>query len=254
LEKYVLITGATSGFGKACAKIFAKNKWNLILTGRRLERLEALKMELNPLDVNIVILNFDIRDVNAVKDAVHEIPVEILSKIEILINNAGLASGRDAIQDGDLADWETMIDTNIKGLLYISQQIIPVMISNQSGHIINVSSIAGKEVYPSGNVYCATKHAVDAISKSMRMDLIQHGIKVTNIAPGAAETEFSLVRFKGNENMAKQVYQGFTPLSVEDIAEIIYFTTSLPKHVCINDLVVTPLGQASSTLFNKNFS
>jgi NADP-dependent 3-hydroxy acid dehydrogenase YdfG len=249
-----MITGATSGFGKACAQIFAKNKWNLILTGRRLERLEELKFELNPLGVNIIILNFDIRDVKAVKEAVLEIPAEVFSKIEILINNAGLAAGRDAIQDGDLDDWEAMIDTNIKGLLYISQEIIPAMLTNRSGHIVNISSIAGKEVYPSGNVYCATKHAVDAISKSMRMDLVQHGIKVTNIAPGAAETEFSLVRFKGNENMAKQVYQGFTPLSGQDIAEIIYFATSLPKHVCINDLVVTPTAQASSTLFNKNLS
>lgn len=249
-----MITGATSGFGKACAEIFAKNKWNLILTGRRLERLEELKIELNPLGVNILILNFDIRDVKAVKEAVLEIPAEVFSKIEILINNAGLAAGRDAIQDGDLNDWEAMIDTNIKGLLYISQEIIPAMLTNRSGHIVNISSIAGKEVYPSGNVYCATKHAVDAISKSMRMDLVQHGIKVTNIAPGAAETEFSLVRFKGNENMAKQVYQGFTPLSGQDIAEIIYFATSLPKHVCINDLVVMPTAQASSTLFNKNLS
>jgi NADP-dependent 3-hydroxy acid dehydrogenase YdfG len=246
-----MITGATSGFGKACAEIFAKNKWNLILTGRRLERLEELKIELNPLGVNILILNFDIRDVKA---AVLEIPAEVFSKIEILINNAGLAAGRDAIQDGDLNDWEAMIDTNIKGLLYISQEIIPAMLTNRSGHIVNISSIAGKEVYPSGNVYCATKHAVDAISKSMRMDLVQHGIKVTNIAPGAAETEFSLIRFKGNENMAKQVYQGFTPLSGQDIAEIIYFATSLPKHVCINDLVVMPTAQASSTLFNKNLS
>lgn len=249
-----MITGATSGFGKACAEIFAKNKWNLILTGRRLERLEELKIELNPLGVNILILNFDIRDVKAVKEAVLEIPAEVFSKIEILINNAGLAAGRDAIQDGDLNDWEAMIDTNLKGLLYISQEIIPAMLTNRSGHIVNISSIAGKEVYPSGNVYCATKHAVDAISKSMRMDLVQHGIKVTNIAPGAAETEFSLVRFKGNENMAKQVYQGFTPLSGQDIAEIIYFATSLPKHVCINDLVVMPTAQASSTLFNKNLS
>lgn len=249
-----MITGATSGFGKACAEIFAKNKWNLILTGRRLERLAELKIELNPLGVNILILNFDIRDVKAVKEAVLEIPAEVFSKIEILINNAGLAAGRDAIQDGDLNDWEAMIDTNIKGLLYISQEIIPAMLTNRSGHIVNISSIAGKEVYPSGNVYCATKHAVDAISKSMRMDLVQHGIKVTNIAPGAAETEFSLVRFKGNENMAKQVYQGFTPLSGQDIAEIIYFATSLPKHVCINDLVVMPTAQASSTLFNKNLS
>jgi 3-hydroxy acid dehydrogenase/malonic semialdehyde reductase len=246
-----MITGATSGFGKACAEIFAKNNWNLILTGRRLDRLEALKKKLIQFGVDIIILNFDIRDVQAVKEAVLEIPTEVFSKIEILINNAGLAAGRDAFQDGNLTDWEAMIDTNIKGLLYVSQQIIPAMISNQSGHIINISSIAGKEVYPSGNVYCATKHAVEAISKSMRMDLLQYGIKVTNIAPGAAETEFSLVRFKGNETMAKQVYQGYTPLSGQDIAEIIYFSASLPKHVCINDLVVTPAAQASSTLFDK---
>ncbi len=251
MEKYVLITGATSGFGRACAEIFARSGWNLIITGRRLERLNLLSGELSAFGIQVLSLNFDVQDAHAVEKAIQNIPTEIQNNIEILINNAGLAAGRDAFQDGNFSDWERMIDTNIKGLLYVSKPIIKMMIANGKGHIINISSIAGKEVYPAGNVYCASKHAVDSISKSMRMDLVKFGIKVTNIAPGAAETEFSLVRFKGDENLAKQVYEGYQPLSANDIAEIVYYTANLPKHVCINDLVVTPTAQASSTIFNK---
>ncbi len=246
-----MITGATSGFGKACAEKFAEKGWNLILTGRREDRLQKIKNNLTQKGIDVVILNFDVRHATEVDSAIKKIPKDVLPKIEVLINNAGLAAGRDAFQDGNLDDWETMIDTNLKGLLYVSKCLSKIMIENKKGHIINISSIAGKEVYPAGNVYCATKHAVDAISKAMRMDLIQYGIKVTNIAPGAAETEFSLVRFKGNKELAKQVYDGYTPLSANDIAEIVYFAVSLPSHVCINDLTVTPTAQASATIFNK---
>jgi 3-hydroxy acid dehydrogenase/malonic semialdehyde reductase len=246
-----MITGATSGFGKACAEKFAENGWNLILTGRRKDRLENLKVELTQFGIDVIILNFDVRYSAEVDLAIKKITNDVLPKIQVLINNAGLAAGRDNFQDGNLEDWETMIDTNLKGLLYVSKCLSKIMIENKRGHIINISSIAGKEVYPAGNVYCATKHAVDAISKAMRMDLIQHGIKITNIAPGAAETEFSLVRFKGNVSLAKQVYDGYKPLSAKDIAEIVYYTANLPAHVCINDLTVTPSAQASAMIFNK---
>jgi 3-hydroxy acid dehydrogenase/malonic semialdehyde reductase len=247
-----MITGATSGFGKACAEKFAENGWNLILTGRRKDRLEQLNAELTQIGIDVISLNFDVRHASEVDSAIKKIPEDVLPKIEVLINNAGLAAGRDAFQDGNLDDWETMIDTNLKGLLYVSKCLSKIMIENKKGHIINISSIAGKEVYPAGNVYCATKHAVDAISKAMRMDLIQKGIKVTNIAPGAAETEFSLVRFKGNISLANQVYDGYKPLSAIDIADIVYFTVNLPSHVCINDLTVTPSAQASAMIFNKD--
>ncbi len=247
-----MITGATSGFGKACAEKFAENGWNLILTGRRKDRLIQLSAELSKMGIHVISLNFDIRNATEVGSAVKEIPEYVLPRIEVLINNAGLAAGRDAFQDGKLDDWETMIDTNLKGLLYVSKCLSKIMIENKKGHIINISSIAGKEVYPAGNIYCATKHAVDAISKAMRMDLVQHGIKVTNIAPGAAETEFSLVRFKGNIDLASQVYDGYKPLSANDIADIVYFTVNLPSHVCINDLTVTPSAQASAMIFNKD--
>lgn len=252
MENVVLITGATSGFGEACAHIFAENGWNLIITGRRAERLEKIKSKLiERYSCKVLTLNFDVCIEKDVKTAIESIPVDFKKSIKILINNAGLAVGRGPIQDGLTDDWNRMIDTNIKGLLYVSHAVIPLLIQNTEGHIFNIGSIAGKEVYPGGNVYCASKHAVDALSKSMRIDLVEHGIKVTNIAPGAAETEFSLVRFKGNETTAKSVYEGFDPLMAKDIAETIYFVATRPKHVTINDLVIMPTAQASATVLHK---
>jgi len=252
-KKIALITGASSGFGKACAEKFAASGWSLILTGRRAERLEALKKQLETdYGTSVHLLAYDIRNREANEKAVESLP-EPFRKIDLLINNAGLAAGRDHFEDASLDDWETMIDTNLKGLLYISKAVVPLMIAAGKGQIINIGSIAGKEVYEKGNVYCATKHAVDAISKGMRIDLLEHGIKVTAIHPGAAETEFSNVRFKGDEALAKAVYAGYKPLSAEDIADIVYYTATLPPHVCINDLVVTCTAQANSNLFHKSF-
>ena len=252
MSNYVLITGATAGFGEACARIFAKNKWNLIITGRRKERLELLKKELyDAHDVDIVKLSFDVREQQAVENAINLISEKVKNKLEILINNAVLAVGKGPIDNGIIDDWERMIDTNIKGLLYVSNAVIPVLKSNAKGHIINIGSIAGKEVYPGGNVYCASKHAVDALSKAMRIDLVSHQIKVTNIAPGAAETEFSVVRFKGNKEAADAVYSGFEPLTAIDIAETVYFAATRPAHVNLNDIVIMPTAQASSTILNK---
>jgi NADP-dependent 3-hydroxy acid dehydrogenase YdfG len=247
MQKIVLITGATSGFGLAAARIFAKNGHRLIITGRREERLNNLAVELkSTFGVEVLPLVFDVRDSNAVKAAAADLPDE-WHNIDVLVNNAGLAIGLGPIQEGILDDWERMIDTNIKGLLYMTRSFAPFMIARKSGHIINIGSIAGKEVYPNGNVYCATKHAVDALSKAMRTDMLKYGIKVTQIAPGAAETEFSVVRFKGDQNAADNFYKGFTPLTGEDIADLIYYVTTLPAHVCINDMVVTPTAQASAT-------
>lgn len=252
-KKIALITGASSGFGKACAEKFAASGWSLILTGRRAERLEALKKQLETdYGTSVHLLAYDIRNREANEKAVESLP-EPFRQIDLLINNAGLAAGRDHFEDASLDDWETMIDTNLKGLLYISKAVVPLMIAAGKGQIINIGSIAGKEVYEKGNVYCATKHAVDAISKGMRIDLLEHGIKVTAIHPGAAETEFSNVRFKGDEALAKAVYAGYKPLSAEDIADIVYYTATLPPHVCINDLVVTCTAQANSNLFHKSF-
>jgi NADP-dependent 3-hydroxy acid dehydrogenase YdfG len=249
--KYILITGATAGFGEATARMFAENNWNLILTGRRVERLERLKSELAHFPIAIETLCFDVRDERQVNDAINSLSETVKSNIQILVNNAGLAVGRSPIADGLTDDWNRMIDTNIKGLLYVTKAVVPLLQLNGSGHIINLGSIAGKEVYAGGNVYCATKHAVDALSRSMRIDLVNDGIKVTNIAPGAAETEFSLVRFKGDEVTAKSVYDGFDPLQAIDIADAIYYVCTRPKHVTINDLVIMPTAQASSTVFNK---
>lgn len=252
MKKFVFITGATSGFGKACAKIFAKNGFNLIVTGRRLDRLQELSNELTrTYKVTIVPLCFDVRDESAVHTAIESLSAEIRNSINILVNNAGLAVGRGPIDEGNTEDWNRMIDTNIKGLLYVSRAIAPIMRTNKEGHIINLGSIAGKEVYPGGNVYCATKHAVDALSKAMRIDLLPFGIKVTNIAPGAAETEFSLVRFKGDQETAKSVYDGFSPLQAEDVAEVIYFAATRPPHVTINDLTIMPTAQATGSIFHK---
>jgi 3-hydroxy acid dehydrogenase / malonic semialdehyde reductase len=252
-RKYVLISGATSGFGLACAEIFSKNGWDLIITGRRSERLALIKEDLNQLypSLDVITLCFDIRNNDEVNENINSLSDSIKSNIHILLNNAGLALDRNPIDKCDTNDWDQMIDTNVKGLLYLTKAISPYLISNKSGHIINLGSIAGKEVYPEGNVYCATKHAVDALSKAMRMDFVKHNIKVTNIAPGAADTEFSNVRFKGDEQVAKAVYVGYEPLKAEDIAETIYFVATRPPHVNINDITIMPTAQASSTVFNK---
>lgn len=247
-----MITGATAGFGKATAELFAQEGWNLILTGRRADRLSELKSALEShFDIQVLTLAFDVRQNEEVVAAINSIPKE-WQAIDVLLNNAGLAVGKDPIQDGELDDWERMIDTNVKGLLYVSKAISPWMTQREKGHIINIGSIAGKEVYPNGNVYCATKHAVDALSKGMRLDLMPHGIKVTQICPGAAETEFSLVRYKGDQAKADATYQGFTPLYAEDIAQTVLFCATRPAHVNINDMIVMPAAQASSTKFKKS--
>lgn len=242
-----LITGATAGFGKATAELFAQNGYDIIICGRRKERLDTLSSDLKKKHgTKTLSLSFDIRKLSEVENAIKLISDE-WKNIDILINNAGLASGLNSIQEGDINDWEKMIDTNVKGLLYITRMISPLMIRRNKGHIINIGSIAGKEVYANGNVYCATKHAVDALNKAMRIDLLPHGIKVTAINPGMAETEFSLVRFHGDDERAKKVYNGFEPLHPEDIAETIYWVASRPTHVNINDLIIMPSVQANST-------
>lgn len=251
MNKIAFITGTTSGFGEACAHEFAKNGYRVILNGRRRERLEDLKNTLQKeYGASCHLLPFDVRDREATFNAVGSLPQD-WKAIDILVNNAGLALGRDLFDEADLDDWDTMIDTNVKGLLYVSKAVVPVMKERRSGHIINIGSIAGKEIYERGNVYCASKHAVDAINRSMRIDLLSYGIKVTGIHPGAAETEFSLVRFKGNEETAKKVYEGYDPLSASDVASLVYYAASLPAHVCINDLVVTCTAQANSYHFKK---
>ncbi len=248
----VLITGATSGIGLACAHTFAKNKFNVIITGRRSDRLNNIKVELESnYNCKVLSLCFDVRNEPEVRKSIAQLPEE-WQKIDVLINNAGLAAGRANIDEGSLDDWEQMIDTNIKGLLYVSKEVIPLMKKQQSGHIINLGSIAGKEAYLGGNVYCATKHAVDALTKTMRIDLLTYGIRVTSVCPGAVETEFSLVRFKGDQEKADAVYDGFTPLTAMDIADSIWFAASRPAHVNINDIVIMPTAQANTThLFKK---
>lgn len=251
MQKIILVTGATSGFGEATAMRFAKEGHRLIITGRRADRLEQLKSKIqNEFHTEVTSLNFDVRDQAAVKKALSSLD-EQWKKIDVLVNNAGLASGLDPIQNGDTEDWEKMIDTNVKGLLYVSKEIMPWMVARKTGHIINIGSTAGKEVYANGNVYCASKYAVDAITKGMRVDLLPYGIKVTQIAPGAANTEFATVRFHGDKEKAKAVYHGYQPMSAQDIAELIYYSTTLPAHLCINDLVVTSLAQANSFYFHK---
>lgn len=248
----ILITGATSGFGRSIAYKFAGEGFDLIITGRRLERLEQIKQDIEEkYDVNVLPLNFDVREQKEVAQAIQSIPESIQNEIHILVNNAGLAVGRDTIDKGEIEDWDRMIDTNVKGLLYVSKELIPILKKNQKGHIINIGSTAGKETYKSGNVYCASKHAVDSLSKAMRIDLLPFGIKVTNIAPGLAETEFSVVRFKGDQEKADSVYQGFAPLKGEDIAEIAYYAATVPEHVCLNDITVTCTAQANSFYLNK---
>ena len=246
-----LITGATAGIGKASAELFAKNGWDLIITGRRRDGLEALASELQKKHkIKTLCLNFDVRSLKEVEKNIATIKGD-WKNIDLLLNNAGLASGLNTIQEGVIADWETMIDTNIKGLLYMTRHIAPWFVEKNKGHIINVASVAGKQVYPYGNVYCATKFAVDALSQAMRIDMVHHGIRVTNIAPGLAETEFSLVRFKGDAERAKKTYESIKPLSAEDIADVIYWTASRPAHVNINDIVITPTAQANAYVINR---
>lgn len=247
--KTALITGATSGIGRATARYFAKNHFRLIICGRREDRLAELQDEFSQL-TKVHTLNFDVRDKKAVAEAIRSIPQE-LANIDILINNAGNAHGLDPIENGDVDDWDAMIDINIKGLLYVSKEIIPGMVQRRAGHIINIGSIAGKEIYPNGNVYCASKHAVDALNHGMRMDLNQYGIRVGAVNPGMVATEFSEVRFKGDTERAAGVYKGFEPLKAEDIADIITFVVTRPYHVNIADLLVLPTAQASAMIVNK---
>ena len=250
-QKIALITGATAGIGHETAFLLAQNNYNLILTGRRKERLESIKKELESnFNCKVQILNFDIRKRAEVENALWSLPEE-WKAIDVLINNAGLAAGLGPVNSADMDDWENMIDTNIKGLLFTTRIVSPWMIKKHSGHIINLSSIAGKEVYPNGSVYCGTKHAVAAITKAMRIELMPSGIKVSSIAPGAVETEFSLVRFNGDEKKAAQVYKGFTPLRAKDIAETILFIITRPAHVNIDDILIMPINQASARDFNR---
>ncbi len=251
MNKIVLITGATSGIGEACARKFAAAGYHLIITGRRADRLLKLQNDLETTFlVKVLKLVFDVQDRNAVMETLGVLPSE-WQNIDILINNAGLAIGRDLFEDADLDDWETMLNTNVHGLIYVTKAILPFMIAQKKGHIINMGSIAGKEVYEKGNVYCASKFAVDALSKGMRIDLLKHNIKVTCIHPGAVETEFALVRFKGDENKASATYDGIEPLIASDIADTIFYCAQLPSHVCINELVITCTQQASAYYFNK---
>ena len=252
----VFITGATSGFGKASAEKFAANGYDCIINGRRKERLEELASSLErKYNVAVMQLPFDVREEKTVFESIGQLPEE-WKAIDVLINNAGLAMGRDYFEQGDLNDWNTMVDTNIKGFMYVAKAVSLLMAerfaeSGVSGHIINLGSVAGKEVYEKGNVYCATKFAVDALSHAMRIDLLRHHIKVTAIHPGAAETEFSMVRFKGDASTAKSIYNGLEPLTPENVADVIYYTTTLPPHVCINDLVITCTRQADGIYFNR---
>lgn len=247
----ILITGASSGFGKAIAIKFANNGYDVIITGRRAERLENLATEIREkYSVRALPLIFDIRSRQSCFDAIDSLDPS-WKDIDILVNNAGGAWGRDRFDTADIDDWDTMMDTNVKGLMYITKAVLPVMISKKKGHIINIGSIAGKEVYELGNGYNAAKFAVDAFSKAMRIDLLPYNIKVTHIAPGAAETEFSLVRFKGDAQKAAAIYAGYKPLSADDIADAVYYTASLPPHVCINDLVITPTAQANSYYIHR---
>ena len=251
MQKTILVTGATSGFGKAIAEKFASEKWNCIITGRRKEKLDELATSLhNTYGIKVLPLVFDVQNKEAVFNHLGNLPAEWQS-IDVLVNNAGLALGRDSFESANLNDWETMIDTNVKGVMYVTKAVLPYLTERKKGHIINIGSTAGKEVYKDGNAYCASKHAVDALSKAMRMDLLPYQIKVTVIHPGAAETEFSLVRFKGDENKAELVYDGYKALQANDIADITYYTASLPAHVCINDLVVTCVAQANSFYLHK---
>jgi len=252
MSRIALVTGATSGFGKAIAEKFAAENYRVIITGRRKEKLEATAAVLREkYKAEVLTLCFDVRERKAVEEQIGNLPAE-WTPVSLLVNNAGLALGRDFFDDAQMDDWETMIDTNLKGLIYVTRALLPQLKKSDNPQIINIGSTAAKEVYEKGNVYCTSKHAVDALSQSMRIDLLRHGIKVTAVHPGAAETEFSLVRFKGDEEMARSVYQGFTPLSAVDVANVVFYCSSLPPHVCINDLVVTGTAQANSYYFHKS--
>ncbi len=247
-NKIVFITGATSGIGKACAVDFAREGADLILCARRIEKIEQLSEKIKK-DFGVKVYSFqlDVRNKNAVKKSVASFPDE-WKKIDILVNNAGLAKGFSKMDNGDTDDWEEMIDTNVKGLLYVSREVLPLMVKRNQGHVINIGSLAGHEVYPNGNVYCATKFAVHAISKGIRFDLLDKKIRVTTIAPGLVETEFSEVRFSGDKERAKKIYEGFQPLSAEDISNLVLFAATRPQHVNINEILVTPTAQASTTM------
>lgn len=252
MSKIAYITGATAGIGEACAHKFAANGWNVVITGRRADRLQKLKSALEQrYSVRVLSQCFDVRNLSEVQENVASLGDE-WSGIDVLLNNAGLAVGRGPIQEGIYDDWERMIDTNIKGLLYVSREVIPLMIAQGRGHIIHIASLAGIEAYGGGNVYCGTKHAVRAMARSMRIDLVEYGIKVSTVSPGAAETEFSLVRYKGNKDQADKTYDGFEPLKAEDIAESVYFIASQPKHVNIEEIFILPTAQATSTIIHRN--
>lgn len=251
MKRIALITGASSGIGEATALLLSKNNFDLIITGRRADKLQQLAKKIqSETDSKIRILNFDIRNLNENEKALASLPQE-WKNIDVLINNAGLAAGFSTVNNGETDDWERMIDTNIKGLLYITKLVSQGMIERGLGHIINISSIAGKETYPFGNVYCATKHAVQSLTKGMRIDFLKYGIKVSSVSPGAVDTEFSVVRFNGDKERAKQVYKGFTPLYAQDIAEAILFILSRPRHVNIDDILIMPTDQAYSRDFNR---
>ncbi|NOQ26377.1 MAG: SDR family NAD(P)-dependent oxidoreductase [Bacteroidales bacterium] len=246
MNRIALITGATSGIGRATAKILSQNNFDVIITGRRKELLEDLEKEIKlESSSKIYILNFDVRNKEEVDSAIDSLPKE-WKNIDVLVNNAGLAVGLNHIQDGVIDDWERMIDTNVKGLLYVSRKIVPIMVEKKHGHIVNIGSTAGKEAYENGNVYCGTKHAVDAITKGMRIDMLKDKIKVTAINPGMVETEFSIVRFKGDKEKASKAYKGFTPLYGNDVADAILYVVTRPEHVCINDMIITATAQANS--------
>jgi 3-hydroxy acid dehydrogenase / malonic semialdehyde reductase len=249
-RKTVLISGATAGIGRATALRFGREQYNVIITGRRSELLAVVEKELNSLGCRVVSLQFDVRKRDEVVRAIESLPAD-MKNIDILVNNAGLAVGLEHIDRGDADDWERMIDTNIKGLLWLTRAVAPLMVARGSGHIINIASIAGKEVYENGNVYCATKFAVDALSKSMRIDLLANNIRVTNVAPGMVETEFSVVRFKGDREKAATPYRGLKPLTGDDVADVIYYCATLPPHVNINDVVVMPSAQAAATIISR---
>ena len=251
MNKIVFVTGATSGIGEACAHQFAANKYNVIIAGRRGDRLEKIATDLSSTYGAVILpVKLDVRNKEEVERVISDLP-DAWKQIDVLVNNAGLALGLNPFQDGNDEDWDIMIDTNIKGLLYMGKAVAKLMIEHAKGHIINIGSIAGKEVYPKGNVYSATKHAVDAITKGMRLDLLKDGIRVTQVAPGAVETEFSKVRFKGDDERAEKVYQSYRPLKAEDVASVVFYTTSLPQHANINDVVIMPTDQANATTFNK---
>ena len=251
MNKIILITGATSGFGKAIAIKFAQNGDDIIITARRKELLETIAEEIRTqFKIRVLPLCFDVRKLKDCENAIQSLTEE-WRKIDVLVNNAGLAVGLSPIHEGVVDDWERMMDTNVKGLLYMTRLVSPLMVERKHGHIINIGSIAGKEVYPNGNAYCGSKFAVDAITKGTRIDLLPFNIKVTQVAPGAADTEFSLVRFKGDQQRADNVYKGFTPLNASDVADAVYYVTTLPDHVNVNDLVLMPTAQASSMHFNK---